>query len=165
MINRLARNFNIKIVNKSVNKIESNFKGNRTFGDHQNSGIYQIKCQTCDSNYIGETNNLDRRKKEHVRDVNKRFYTNAIVKHMYDNRDHLVDYRNINTIIHVADKHKRKLLESILIQSTHNFNVNQINFNIDKFSNYLCFMYDRNVQKSFNVLKNNGARFTLPGVT
>ena len=84
---------------------------------------------------------------------------------MYDNRDHLVDYRNINTIIHVADKHKRKLLESILIQSTHNFNVNQINFNIDKFSNYLCFMYDRNVQKSFNVLKNNGARFTLPGVT
>ena len=80
-----------------------------------NSGIYQIKCLACNSNYIGESNNIERRKKEHVRDVNRRYYNNAIVKHMYDNTNHRVDYDNIITVQYVADKHKRKLLESVII--------------------------------------------------
>ena len=162
-IDRLAKNFNIKIVQKSGNKIENNF--NNHVPGNSNSGIYQIKCLACHSNYIGESNNLERRKKEHLRDVNKRHYSNAIVKHMYDNNNHRVAYDNIINVQFITDKYKRKLLESILIQSTLNFNINQINFNIDKFSNYLCFMYDKQVRKSFNVLKNNGSIFTLEGVT
>ena len=161
-INRLAKNFNIRFVQKSGNKIANNF--NHTPGS-SNSDIYQIKCLACNSNYIGESNNIERRKKEHVRDVNRRYYNNAIVKHMYDNTNHRVDYDNIITVQYVADKHKRKLLESILIKSTYNFNIHQTNFNIDKFSNYLCFKYDKQVRKSFNFLKNNGTRFTLEGVT
>ena len=84
---------------------------------------------------------------------------------MYDNTNHRVAYDDIITVQYIEDKHKRKLLESILIKSTYNFNINQTNFNLDKFSNYLCFIYDKQVRQSFNFLKNNGTRFTLEGVT
>ena len=61
---------------------------------------------------------------------------NRIFKHVYE-ENHSVSLNNdkFDIICKISDRNKRKLVESILIQNTDNFNIHQCNFKLDHFTN------------------------------
>jgi hypothetical protein len=79
---------------------------------YQNSGIYKLKCLTCQGLYIGQTGrNLKARYKEHIREIRhnepKTGYAQHILNtgHEYGNLDHTMDV--------VEQQHKGPYLDTI----------------------------------------------------
>ena len=54
----------------------------------------------------------------------------------------------IKFIVKENDTRKRKLIESVLIQSTNNFNINQTNLNTDKFTNIILNNFSSRIKKN-----------------
>ena len=69
-ITNLFKQTDIKIASKSTNKIQQQTRP-RNHGmtpDHNKSGIYKLKCKTCNKAYIGQTSrSLSLRCREHIR--------------------------------------------------------------------------------------------------
>ena len=63
-------------------------------------------------------------------------------------------------IVKENDTRKRKLIESVLIQSTNNFNINQTNLNTDKFTNIILNNFSSRIKKTLGELKENGTHVT-----
>ena len=61
---------------------------------------------------------------------------NAIVKHSLDLNPNINIDNNL-IIFRENDDNKRKIIESIIISKTNTFNINQQNYNIDKFSSHI----------------------------
>ena len=49
--------------------------------------------------------------------------------------NHPINFENMDKVITIADTHRRKLIEAILIQNSKNFNIYQSNFKLDMFLN------------------------------
>ena len=54
---------------------------------------------------------------------------------------------DVTVIVKENDTRKRKLIESVLIQSTNNFNINQINLNKDKFTNIILNSFSSRIKE------------------
>ncbi len=80
------------------------------------SGIYKIFCN-CNAVYIGESNNINRRKKDHDGDLKyKRIDRSAIAEHEDNHPSHKVITDSI-VLLHFEKRHfQRKFKESIFIQ-------------------------------------------------
>ena len=79
-------------------------------------------------------------------------------------KDHRVVVDDATVIVKENDTRKRKLIESVLIQSTNNFNINQINLNTDKFTNIILNSFSSRIKRTLKELKENGTHVTT-GVT
>ena len=96
--------------------------------------IYKLPCGSCDKVYIGESIDLERRTREHRDAIRKGDNNSAVFKHMTQ-KNHPIDFQNIDKLITVPDTHRRRLIEAILIQNSNNFNIHQSNFKLDMFLN------------------------------
>ena len=73
--------------------------------------------------------------------------SNAVVKHIVE-ENHRVVVDDATVIVKENDTRKRKLIESVLIQSTNNFNINQTNLNTDKFTNIILNNFSSRIKKN-----------------
>ena len=88
-INNMAKAFNISIVNRSNSSLESILKNNCRSSNDEGGAIYQIKCQSCDSCYIGESNCMQKRLIQHKYALRNVDTNNAVAKHIVE-EDHRV---------------------------------------------------------------------------
>ena len=156
-INNIAKYFNISIVNKSNTTLKSILKNNCRSSNDESGAIYQIKCGSCDSCYI------KRPVYQHKYALRNVDTNNAVVKHIVE-ENHRVVVDDATVIVKENDTRKRKLIESVLIQSTNNFNINQINLNTDKFTNIILNSFSSRIKKTLDELKENGT-LVKTGVT
>ena len=162
-INDIAKSFNISIVNRSNTTLKSILKNNCRSSNDEGGAIYQIKCGSCDSCYIGESSSIKRRIYQHKYALRNVDTNNAVVKHIVE-EDHRVVVDDVTVIVKEIDTRKRKLIESVLIQSTNNFNINQINLNTDKFTKIILNSFSSRIKRTQEKLKENGTHVTT-GVT
>ena len=89
---------------------------------------------------------------------------NAIFKHVYE-ENHSIPLSDdkFSVVCKVNDTNKRKLIESILIQNSNNFNINQCNFKLDSFTNTYVkhnVPYIKNVLDKVNEISNHNVDVT-----
>ena len=123
-------------------KLESSIapKPNQTFfflirniitkGSVRQSGIYSIPCSSCNLQYIGESDDRDRRLQQHKYDIQKYNRNNPIVKHI-SVQDHPVNINNATTVKIINNIRQHKAIESFLIKNVKNMNVYQCSMNFD----------------------------------
>ena len=70
---------------------------------------------------------------------------NAIVKHSLDLNQN-INIDNNSIIFKENDYNKRKIIESIIISKTNTFNINQQNYNIDKFSSNIAIDHNHRLK-------------------
>ena len=110
--------------------------------------IYEIPCRDCNKKYIGESIDINRRKKQHQDSLNKGDVNSALHKHRV-NEDHFIQLDGMKSILNVDNVDKRRILEAILIQNVENFNFHTSNCNIDIFTNSIL---TRNVPSIVRVI-------------
>ena len=139
-----------KLVTSTKNTLKSIFNSKIPFKS-QNNCVYKVSCHDCNKVYIGETCDLPRRAYKHRYDFRNANSNSAIFKHAYE-EGHSVPLTDdkFNIVCKISDTNKRKLIESILIQNSNNFNVYQCNYKLDNFTNNYV---KNNVSQIKNVLK------------
>ena len=89
---------------------------------NENSIVYKIPCNSCDSSYYGETHRgLEKRVREHRADVRYHRLTNALVNHIED-KGHLPKWEDAETVEKGISKQQRKVLEALHIATNDNIN-------------------------------------------
>ena len=88
----------------------------------------------CNKQYIGESDNIDRRLQQHKNDIRNNNRNNPIVKHISE-LDHPVNIENASIVQFVNDIKRRKLIESFIIKNSNNIyqcsaNIDNATFNI-----------------------------------
>ena len=79
---------------------------------------YIIKCETCAMQYVGETGQQFRtRKQQHQRDVKNKTATNGIYNHLKQNRKHKIAWDDAVYIDREPHYMRRKIKESIYINA------------------------------------------------
>ena len=112
-------------------------------------GIYEIPCGACPKKYIGETGRtLTKRLVEHKRDVKTGKESNACFIHLRD-EGHVIDWSNAKMRHKSSNVYERKMLESLLIQKTPNFNLCEGHWRLDRLTSSL-------VTPAFPKLVDNG---------
>ena len=112
-------------------------------------GIYEIPCGACPKKYIGETGRtLTKRLVEHKRDVKTGKESNACFIHLRD-EGHVIDWSNAKMRHKSSNVYERKMLESLLIQKTPNFNLCEGHWRLDRLTSSL-------VTRAFPKLDDNG---------
>ena len=130
-----SKQLDFKLVTSTKNTLKSIFNSKIPYKT-QNNCIYKVSCQDCSKVYIGESCDLPRRAYQHRYDYRNANINNAIFKHVYEeNHSVPLNNDNFNIVCKISDTNKRKLIESILIQNTDNFNIHQCNFKLDQFTN------------------------------
>lgn len=115
-IKNKLRNLNVKLVSKKQRNMESLLARNYKYNtDNDNGVVYRIFCE-CDASYIGETSfNLEKRIKEHKRDILHRSTSNGISFHCMET-GHSVNWIRSQVLLKVPLEGRRKLSEALCIQ-------------------------------------------------
>ena len=145
-------NCNIKAVYRTTNTIQKYVHKNYKNAIENKACIYEIPCQDCSKTYIGETNDFERRRRQH-RDSLRRGDTNSALFQHRNDFDHAVRVDEMKKIINIKNVEKRRLLESILIQNVDSFNIYKSNFKFDLFSNAIITKNVLSVAKLLSKMK------------
>lgn len=121
---------NVRIVYSGGNSIKTFLRNPATKGIGSNAGVYSIPCSDCNLKYIGETDNFERRMREHRNDIRTERINNPIVKHIVED-SHQINVNNSTLIKKCLDVRHRKLVESFVIYNVPNINIYQCSFNFD----------------------------------
>ena len=106
---------NVRLVYNSCNTTKKYLCNKVTKGIKKDAGIYSIiPCNSCNLQYIGESDCLERRFQQHKSDLCMEIVPSSILCHV----------NNIN---------QRKLIESFLIKNIDNMNVYRVSIAIDDF--------------------------------
>jgi hypothetical protein len=86
IISRLFRNTNIHIAYKTKNTIQKNLQTNNIDHDkYSQSGVYEIKCNSCPLKYVGQTGrNFRTRFKEHIHAIRTNNLTSRYAQHILE---------------------------------------------------------------------------------
>ena len=106
-ITKIFRKSNIKVALTTKNTIGKllTTKQEETTSKYDKSGIYQLKCPTCDMKYIGQTDRpFKTRFQEHLRDFKYNNRKSKFVQHLVDRQHSIDEMENIMDIIHVTNK-------------------------------------------------------------
>ena len=88
------------------------------------AGVYVIPCKDCQQPYIGESGrNYLLRLSEYKRAVRNGDQNNTWCVHMSEN-NHIIDWENTKLICKIKEEKKRKIIESAVISSVKNVNLN-----------------------------------------
>jgi len=85
-ITNLFKSSNIKIAFRTTNTIQKQLSRN-PYNQQNPSGIYSLKCNTCNKKYVGQTGRgIDTRYKEHIRCIKTNNPQSAYAIHILQNR-------------------------------------------------------------------------------
>ena len=146
LLKKHLKDCNVIAVFRNDNTIK---KATSCFRQHPSDNspcIYKVPCTECDEFYIGETIDLQRRKREHRDSIRKGDNNSAVFRHLRDN-NHPINIDHTIEISHITNTEKRKLTESILIQNSNNFNIHQSNYKLDNFPNSILNYYVTRMNK------------------
>ena len=115
--------------------------------------IYEIPCKNCERSYIGETNDLERRTKQHIDSVRRGDVNSALFQHM-QNENHSVNINETNIIANIVNTEKRKIVEAILIQSSKTYNIQQSNFHLDNLTSVLLKSHSKYIRRLLTKINN-----------
>jgi hypothetical protein len=117
-IARICSNFDISIVFKPISKLAVLWGTLKTkLPCHGlRNGIYKLDCLDCEGVYIGESNDVERRIREHQADVRLSKTANSALANHAINSAHSFDFRNVNILANDPYYLTRKLSESYFIQ-------------------------------------------------
>lgn len=125
-INRIMRNtlksHNIVMVERSDLKVKHLIGGSKDkIHEHQKSGIYSIKCNDCNQQYIGQSRRaIEKRFKEHTASTQRgEIEKSSIANHMWSN-DHNFNISNLKLLQTVNKYHELNALESFYISNNTN---------------------------------------------
>ena len=140
LIKTLLNKNNIQIANKNIRTLRSQFSFKLHHPiDKDTNVLYYVPCSSCPSGYIGESIDLNKRLYQHNYDKINFNTNNSIVNHIANNNNHNVNLKNTIVLRNINDTNKRKLIESVLINNTNNFNNQKCNYNLDFISNHLIY--------------------------
>ena len=112
-VTRLLKDFNVKIFNRNQNSLRKqlcNLKDKKSNMDKKNV-IYQVKCQDCPANYIGESSRTAKiRIHEHTNDIQQKRIKNHIFTHERDEH-HKFNMTNVNVLMQETQLRPRKFIE------------------------------------------------------
>ena len=77
----------------------------QTSSDLPKPCIYSIPCNNCNKTYIGETNDLERRKKQHTDSIRRGDVNSALFQHM-QNENHSININGTNIISNLINTEK-----------------------------------------------------------
>jgi hypothetical protein len=108
-ITKIFKKSNIKIAlttNNTIGKLLTT-KQEKATNKYDKSGIYQLKCPTCDKKYIGQTSRPFKiRFQEHIRDFKYNNRKSKFAQHLLDRQHSIDSMENIMDIICITDKGK-----------------------------------------------------------
>ena len=140
------------MVFRNTNKMQQYFHRKQNNSENSKACIYEISCQDCPKTYIGETIDFERRKRQHNDSLRRGDRNSALFQHRNE-YNHRIQTNNMRRILNIRDVEKRKLLESILIHNTDNYNIYKSNFKLDLFSNAILTKHVVSVNKLINNVK------------
>ena len=119
-ISRLAKKYNVKVVNQKGKSLENilKTKDNKQDANKDTQGAaYKVNCLDCEQCYIGETGRTIKiRLKEHKQDVVRgKENISGLSKHIRDT-NHNIDWDNIYILNKKNDFQKRKFKEAVAIR-------------------------------------------------
>ena len=152
VLNNYLSKCNIKTVFRNTNNIKQYFHKKNNNSEEIKAAIYEISCQDCPKTYIGETIDFERRKRQHNDSLRRGDKNSALFQHRNE-YNHKIQTNNMRRIVNIKNVEKRKLLESILIHNTDNYDIYRSNFNLDLFSNAILTKHVVSVNKLLNDLK------------
>jgi hypothetical protein len=107
-ITRLFKNTNLRIAYKTNNTIRNHLQPKNHDTDkykYNCSGIYQIKCNSCQLKYIGQTGrNFRTPYKEHIRAIHSNKTTSRYAQHILDTRHTYGTIEDTLDILHFEKK-------------------------------------------------------------
>jgi hypothetical protein len=117
--------------NNTTEKLLTTKQG-RTTSKYDKSGVYQLKCPTCDMKYIGQTGRpFKTRFQEHLRGFKYKNRKSKFAQHLLNRQHSMDEMENIIDIIHITNKGRMMdTIEKYYIYRETKLN-NQIN---DKFT-------------------------------
>ena len=113
-VTNLFRNTEVRIAFKATDTIYQQL----TEKTHNNSpsGIYEIKCNTCNMKYVGQSGrHITTRYKEHIRYIRTNNKTSAYATHILNNRLEYGTAENTLKLIHPCSKGQRMNVGKIYI--------------------------------------------------
>ena len=120
-LGKALRHTGLIIVCDSGKKIGELVKGGKCNKDN-NSIVYKIPCNGCDSSYYGETyRGLENRIREHKADIRYHRLTSALVNHV-DDKGHLPKWEGATELEKGLSKQQRKVIEALYITTNNNIN-------------------------------------------
>jgi hypothetical protein len=131
-ITRLLKNINLRIAYKTRNTVQNHLRPRDNTTDiYSKSGIYQMKCNSCQRKYVGQTGrNFRTRCREHTQAIRSNKPISTYAQHAYSTMDILHIERKcpmMNTWerYHIYNLYKDNLHISDKYTDTHNpiFNV------------------------------------------
>ena len=132
-IPKILKLFNITVVFSNSNVKNIIIKNS----PHNSLGcVYEIPCKTCNKRYYGQTSKaLPVRIQQHKYSVRNGQTSNALFVHMRD-FDHPIDWDAAKPLIRCTDFVKRNILESSIIKSCYdeNLNLSQGLYRLDEYS-------------------------------
>ena len=146
MLSSCLKDCNIVDVYRNTNTLAKSLKKKKNHSCGTQACIYTIPCSSCNRMYIGETIDLERRKKQHKDALRKGDENNALFYHR-QNENHLINPNNIKKILNVGEVQKRRLIESLLIQNTENINIHRSNYHIDKITSSIIRKHSPFIKK------------------
>jgi hypothetical protein len=92
---------------------------------YSNSGVYSIKCSSCNRFYIGQTGReISTRYKEHIRSIRTNNPKSAFALHMLDNNHQYSPIEeSLQLIVPCKKGNRLNLLENLYIQLFHNLDL------------------------------------------
>ena len=111
-----------------------------------------IGCDNCEAVYIGESDNVNRRRYQHSRSLIFSDENSSIVRHDEEMHHH-VNLDKTNIIYKTCNVSLRLCMESYLIKNKNNFNLIPGTVNLDHVSNKLLQMSNlgRRIDKNFDL--------------
>jgi len=112
------------------NTIKNSLSQFRTGTDK--GGVYCIPCNDCNKKYFGETGrDLKKRIYEHKGDIRRGNEKSSIFNHVSEG--HKVDFDSTQFIFRSNSYVNRRIVESILIKKSPNFNISEGQYQIGEF--------------------------------
>ena len=146
---------NVRLVYSTNNTTKKYLRNKETKGLRKDAGIYSIPCNSCNLQYIGESDNLARRLQQHRSDLRTSNENNAIVKHR-NSAGHAISIDNFSTLYHIGNVNQRKLIESFLIKNIPNMNLYKTSITIDNFTSSIIYNNVPNLKKLVDQSIDNG---------
>jgi hypothetical protein len=118
-LTNIFQNTNVQITYKSVKKLGNYLTScKKPTNNIQNSGIYELMCQTCRYSYIRQTSrDLHTRYKEHFRYIKNNDPKSAYAQHILDNQHEFGQVQNTMKLIHACNRRNEILhWENLYIQ-------------------------------------------------
>ena len=128
-VKKLAHNDKLKVAFKYNSTIRSLLVKNNSIV--KNSGVYSIPCNDCNLVYIGESGrDWNVRIREHKYAFRNNNMSNALFNHAFNN-NHRINWEESKLIYNCDNFHKRRIVESALIDKIDNFNLSSGCFKLD----------------------------------